>query len=123
MPWCLRAGSRKVRYRRTASASNCDWRGSVNHRGKLVFCTSILVKAPPLRERDGPPSPSAPGRYGSERGRVRVSRQAMLALRLLILLCGSNEQLDLHLALEHLADLGPRYVRPHINLLAGLNAA
>src|SRR6266849_3276213 len=59
MPWCPRDGSRKVRYHRTASASNCDWRSSVNHRGKLVFCTSILVKAPPLRERDGPPSPGS----------------------------------------------------------------
>ncbi len=32
----------------------------------------------------------------------------MLASGLLILLCGSIEQLGLHLALEHLADLGPR---------------
>ena len=35
-----------------------------------------------------------------------VSRRAILASGLLILLCGSIEQLSLHLALEHLADLG-----------------
>jgi hypothetical protein len=37
-----------------------------------------------------------------------VSWRATLASGLLILLCGSIEQLGLYLALEHFADLGPR---------------
>src|SRR2546430_17290669 len=36
-----------------------------------------------------------------------ASRRTMLASGLLILLCGSTEQLGLHLVLEHLADLRP----------------
>ena len=39
--------------------------------------------------------------------RSLVSRRAMLASGLLILLCELIEQLGFHLALEHLADPGP----------------